>query len=69
MCCELSYDVFREQCVLCVVAYSVLGEQCVLRVVCVAHHGEQAGDLGGAAGEHGGHDEVEQRHELQQVVL
>jgi len=35
----------------------------------VGYHGEHLGELRGGAGEHGGHDEVEQRHELQQVVL
>lgn len=39
------------------------------RSLILPYHGEHLGDLRGAAGEHGGHDEVEQGHELQQVVL
>ena len=33
------------------------------------YHGEHLGDLRGGAGEHVGHDEVQQRHELLKVVL
>ena len=33
------------------------------------YHWEHLGDLRGAAGEHGRHDEIEEGHELQQVVL
>lgn len=35
----------------------------------IVYHGEHFGELSGGAGEHGGHNEVEKGHELQEVVL
>lgn len=40
-----------------------------LKSLQIIYHREHFGELSGGAGEHGGHDEVEKRHELQEIVL